>query len=265
MPTDQYTHGHHASVVGAHAARTIANSAGYLTPHLSTGKTLLDVGCGPGTITAEFAQRLGAGNVVGFDLADAVVQHAADAFGHSGASFKVDDVYSIDEPNDRWDIVHAHQVLQHLSDPVAALKEMRRVAKPGGVVAVRDADYSAMHWAPDSPALQRWLEIYLEVARANQAEPDAGRYLLGWAQQAGFGEIRPSVGTWLYADQPSRDWWAGVWAERILESAMASQAIEADISTRDELKELSSRWLEWAAKDDGWFVIVHAELICTVP
>jgi hypothetical protein len=57
MAPETYTHGHHPSVLRSHTWRTIANSAAYLEPHLSEGQRILDVGCGPGTITAEFAER----------------------------------------------------------------------------------------------------------------------------------------------------------------------------------------------------------------
>ena len=51
----QYTHGHHESVLRSHRWRTAENSAAYLLPHLGPARTLLDVGCGPGTITADLA------------------------------------------------------------------------------------------------------------------------------------------------------------------------------------------------------------------
>ena len=54
----RYTHGHHESVLKSHTWRTIGNSAAYLEPQLAAGLSLLDVGCGPGTITVEFADRL---------------------------------------------------------------------------------------------------------------------------------------------------------------------------------------------------------------
>ena len=87
-------------------------------------------------------------------------------------------MYALAFPDASFDVVHAHQVLQHLTDPVAALREMRRVCRPDGVVAARDSDYAAFTWFPDDPRLTRWLELYHEVARSNDAEPDAGRHLL---------------------------------------------------------------------------------------
>jgi ubiquinone/menaquinone biosynthesis C-methylase UbiE len=142
---EHYTHGHHESVLRSHSWRTVANSAAYLSPHLTPGLRVLDVGCGPGTITAEFADRVGldssGGSVVGMDASAEVVALASDAASRPNLTFAVGDVYAIDAPDDAFDIVHAHQVLQHLADPVAALREMWRVCRPGGVVAARDADY----------------------------------------------------------------------------------------------------------------------------
>ena len=81
-----------------------------------------------------------------------------------------------------FDIVHAHQVLQHVSDPVGAMAAMAELAEPGGVLAARDSDYSGFIWSPSDANLDRWRDIYLAVSRHNGAEPDAGRWLKGWAR-----------------------------------------------------------------------------------
>ena len=135
---------------------------------------MLDVGCGPGTITADLAARVAPGPVVGIEptpgpLVDART-HAA-AVGADNVTFAVGDAYALDYPDDAFDVVHAHQVLQHLGDPVAALREMLRVCAPGGVVAARDADYAAMTWYPADPRLDRWLAVYRAVAHGNGPSP----------------------------------------------------------------------------------------------
>src|ERR687893_252687 len=73
--------------------------------------------------------------------------------------------YELPFDDGAFDFVHAHQLLQHLSDPVAALREMRRVCRPGGVVAARDADYAAMTWFPASEGIDRWSSLYRRLAR----------------------------------------------------------------------------------------------------
>src|SRR5947208_1812917 len=115
-----YTHGHHDSVLRSHRWRTAANSAAYLLEHLSPGTGLLDVGCGPGTITFDLAARVAPGPVLGVDADAGVVEQAAGAAREAGstAAFRVADVYGLDLEDASFDVVHAHQVLQHLADPV---------------------------------------------------------------------------------------------------------------------------------------------------
>src|SRR5665213_1303064 len=151
MPDVPYTHGHHDSVLRSHRWRTADNSAAYLLPHLHPGLDLLDVGCGPGTITVDLAARVAPGSVVGIDASAEVIAEArsvADREATSNVTFRVGDVFALPFDDGSYDVVHAHQVLQHVGDPVAALAEMRRVCRPGGLVAARDADYPAVSLYP---------------------------------------------------------------------------------------------------------------------
>jgi ubiquinone/menaquinone biosynthesis C-methylase UbiE len=140
--------------------------------------------------------------------------------------YVVGDVYHLDYPDDTYDIVFAHQVLQHLSDPVAALREMRRICKPGGLVAARDGSHETCTWAPESPSLDLWLELYFAVGRGNGTTPDAGRRLLAWANASGFDEVVFSASTEYLADSDRRQRWADMWQDRMLNSDLATQALE---------------------------------------
>ncbi|GMA19345.1 methyltransferase domain-containing protein [Arsenicicoccus piscis] len=267
MAPSQYTHGHHESVLRSHTWRTMENSAAYLVPHLRAGLDVLDVGCGPGTITLDLAERVRPGRVMGLDPSQDVIATArghADDRGDTTTELTTGDVYALAFADDSFDVVHAHQVLQHLADPVAALREMARVTRPGGLVAARDADYAAMCWWPLVPGLDRWLEVYEAVARSNDAEPDAGRRLLGWSQQAGLADVTPSASVWCYATPAERDWWGSLWADRITRSDLATQAVDRGLSDADELAELGRAWREWAAAPDGWFTVVHGEILARV-
>ncbi|MEV5358567.1 methyltransferase domain-containing protein [Streptomyces sp. NPDC052693] len=263
--TAVYTHGHHESVLRSHTWRTAANSAAYLLPSLQPHMRILDVGCGPGTITADLAQLVPDGHVTGVDRAPEILEQAratAAARGLANTDFAVADVHALDYPDDTFCVVHAHQVLQHVGDPVRALREMQRVTRPGGFVAVRDADYAAMTWYPASAGLDAWLGLYRRVARANGGEPDAGRRLRAWALRAGFTDVTAGSGTWTFATAGERAWWSGLWADRTLASAYAGRAVEGGHASAEELREVSGAWREWGAREDGWFSVLHGEILC---
>lgn len=262
---DTYTHGHHESVLRSHRRRTAEDSAAYLLPHLRPGLSVLDVGCGPGTITAGLAARVAPGAVTAVDQADdvlAVARFEIEQHRLTNVAFATADVHRLDFPDDTFDVVHAHQVLQHLTDPVAALREMRRVCVPGGIVAARDADYSGFIWFPELPALDLWRDLYQRMARANGGEPDAGRRLPSWARQAGFGDVTTSGSLWCYATAESREWWGGMWADRIVNSAIARDLLRLGLATAAQLEEIAAAWRAWAADPDGFIAIPHGEILC---
>jgi SAM-dependent methyltransferase len=266
-PPDTYMHGHHESVLRSHRWRTAENSAAYVLPELVAGRRVLDVGCGPGTVTLDFCRLVAPGVVVAIDRDAGVLEAArADAVEQrvTNVTYEEGDVYALAFPDASFDVVHAHQLLQHLSDPVAALAEMRRVCAPGGVVAARDSDYAAFTWFPPDADLTRWLALYHDVARANRAEPDAGRRLLAWAHAAGFDDVRASASVWCYSAPEERAWWGDLWADRVVASAFAEQAVGFGLSTASELGRLSAAWRRWATTDDGWFAILHGEVLCRV-
>lgn len=263
----RYTHGHSASVLRSHRTRTAENSAAYLLPELRPGQRLLDVGSGPGTITVDLAERVAPGRVTALEASEdalALTRAEAERAGCRNIEFAVGDVHALEFPSNSFDIVHAHQVLQHVADPVAALGEMMRVCKPGGVVAARDGDYSGFTWFPESRGLDRWRELYLAVARTNGGEPDAGRRLLSWAQAASADDVAASASVWCYATPDSRAEWGGMWADRILGSAIAEQLVGNGMATRDELQDVSQAWRDWAAAPDGWITVLHGEILIRI-
>ncbi|WP_431803115.1 methyltransferase domain-containing protein [Microbacterium sp. bgisy203] len=268
MP-DAYTHGHHDSVLRSHRWRTAENSAAYLLPELAPGTSVLDVGAGPGTITLDIAARVAPGAVLGVDAsADVIAQADADRVAAAvknpaleNLTYAVDDAYALDSPDDTWDVVHAHQVLQHLARPVDALREFRRVVKPGGVVAARDVDYEGVIWWPRLPALDEWITVYLAAHRATSGEPAAGRELKAWARAAGFTDVRSSASLWLYETPEDRAWWGGMWADRALHSSFAETVVSRGIADRPALERISAGWREWAENPDGWILLPHGEIL----
>jgi len=263
MTEARYTHGHAESVLRSHRWRTAENSCGYLLAHLTPGQTLLDVGAGPGTITAELAGIVAPGRVTALEATEEALGLSRAELGGRGidADFVVGDVHALDFADDSFDVVHAHQVLQHVADPVQALREMRRVCKPGGIVAARDSDYAGFVWHPEVPEFDHWMELYQAAARANGGEPDAGRRLLAWARSAGFTDVTPSAGVWCFATPEDRAFWGGMWTDRILSSAFSEQLLDEGRATQPELQAISDAFRAWTADPDGWFTILHGEIL----
>jgi SAM-dependent methyltransferase len=258
-----YTHGHHETVLRAHRWRTVGNSAAYLLPFLRPEHRLLDVGCGPATITAEFADLLA--HVTGVEASDGAVSIARERLsGVANADVVLGDVHALEFPDDSFDVVHAHQVLQHVADPVQALREMARVCKPGGLVAVRDSDYLGFSWFPACKGLDRWMELYQQAASANGGEPQAGRRLLSWALEAGITDVVPGSSTWCFATTEDRAWWGGMWAERIQQSALADQLLDSGLATQDDLDLIEAGWRTFMNRENAWFSVLHGELVARI-
>jgi SAM-dependent methyltransferase len=250
-------------VLRSHRRRTAADSAAHLLPHLRPEHRLLDVGSGPGTITADLAGLVG--EVVALEATPEAVALTARELrrrGITNATTVVGDVHALELPDGSFDVVHAHQVLQHVGDPVTALREMARVSR--GLVAVRDSDYAAFAWYPELPGLDTWLRLYDAAARANGGQPQAGRRLLAWAHAAGLEQVTPSSSTWCFATPEDRAWWGGMWADRIRHSALADQLLAEGRADEAVLEEVARAWQEWAAHPDGWISLHHGELVARV-
>ena len=225
---------------------------------------MLDVGCGPGTISADLSRRVAPGHVDAIDTSAEVIErarvlHPESDFPH--LTFRTGDVYNIAAPDASYDIVFAHQVLQHLGDPLAALVEMRRVTSPDGLVAVRDADFGAFRWFPEDPRLDEWREVYFAVTSRNGAHAGAGPRLKMWARDAGLSDVSVSGSVWTFSTPDERAWWGGLWAERTENSDFARQAVDYGIATSSTLSSFAAAFRDWATHEDAVFSVPHVEII----
>lgn len=260
---ERYTHGHEPATLASHGRRTAENSCGYLLPVLEAGMRVLDVGCGPGTVTLDLAAIVLPGEVVGIEPVEGALVAAREEAARREdlvTRFELASVHDLPYEDDSFDVVHAHQVLQHLTDPVRALREMSRVCRPSGWIAFRDADYGAMAWYPETAALEDWRSLYRRVARGNGAQPDAARRLRGWAQEAGLDDAQHTGSVWTYADGPTCRWWGESQAERCSGPIFAAQAAEQGVDAV-QLARIADGWRAWGAAPDAWFAILHGEVL----
>ncbi|KAI0092900.1 S-adenosyl-L-methionine-dependent methyltransferase [Irpex rosettiformis] len=263
------THGNSTAVTQFHSWRTAENSAPYLLPYLKPDMKILDVGCGPGSITISLASHVPQGHITGVDYAPVPIQAAlalASSTKTPNVTFQTADIFSLPFPDASFDVTHAHQVLQHISEPVRALKELRRVTKPGGLVACRETDVQTFIWYPENPALQRWSFITESIARRNDCEPRAGRRLKTWARSAGFKaeDIKCTAGTWCFSSPEERAYWGGSIVKRFEESHLSASAMEGGFATKEEIEETVKALKEWVEDEDGWFGLMHGQMIAKV-
>jgi ubiquinone/menaquinone biosynthesis C-methylase UbiE len=169
--------------------RTAAVDAAFLLRHLHKGSRVLDVGCGPGTITLGLAQAVSPGEVVGVDLQERVVERAralASERGVANVRFEVADAYEMPFADGTFDAVLEHRVLMHLSDPVRGLREVRRVLRPGGVVGLRDVDVAtAVRW-PTTPEFERFHDLRMRAFGLQGIDGRVGRRHRQLLLEAGF-------------------------------------------------------------------------------
>lgn len=215
------------------------------------------IGCGPGTITLDLASRVPQGRVTGVDYAASAIERArANAADKKigNVSFEVGDIFALPFADDTFDLTHAHQVLQHIVDPVKALREIRRVTKPGGIVALRETDVQTFVFYPETEGLTRWVrQLSGELGRRHGCEPEAGRRLHAWARQAGFdsASMDRSVGSWCFSTAEERHFWGGSIINRLENSSLPATAVEKGLATAEEIKETVQALKDWIADEDG--------------
>jgi ubiquinone/menaquinone biosynthesis C-methylase UbiE len=170
--------------------RRAAQWVPFLLPHVRPGMRLLDCGCGVGSITLDLAEIVTPGETVGVDV-DAgqlkLARAAAAARGLGNVRFEVASVYELPFADASFDVALAHAVLQHLSEPLRALKELRRVLAPGGLVAVSDDDWGTNVVSPEDSAMHRYMtELAPQIIAANGGSPFYARNLRRLLLEAGF-------------------------------------------------------------------------------
>ena len=145
----QQNAGAHPAMTPWHASRTAMTQAAYILPYLQPGMRLLDVGCGPGSITIGLAEHLAPGAVDALDIEQRRLDQAAALARENdvqNVQFHLGSAYQLPFPDNMFDVVFEHMVLMHLSEPTVALKEAYRVLKPGGIFGGRDADWGGWLW-----------------------------------------------------------------------------------------------------------------------
>ncbi|MDE2934775.1 MAG: class I SAM-dependent methyltransferase [Chloroflexota bacterium] len=192
----EYTIGYDPDFVRLLMLRNAETHAAYLLPSLTPGLRLLDFGCGPGTITLGLAARVEPGEVHAVDIEESQIEMAraaAVAGGHDNISFQVGNVCELPFEDGYFDVAHCHTVLCHVPDTQAALREVKRVLKPGGLVASREAIIDSCFIEPAGEQRREYWATIGGLIAANGGHPQMGRELKRELLKAGFIDISTSA------------------------------------------------------------------------
>ena len=259
-----YTYGHSPVVVGVHARRSAGREAAFLLPYLEPGMRLLDVGCGPGSITVGLAEVLASGTVVGLDREPRVLDAACALTVERGVAnvrFTAGSAFALPFADAAFDAALAHTLLEHVGDGVAVLREIRRVLRPGGLIGVRDADWGSGVFAPDDPLVAEAMMLYERVWRHNGGHPHCGRYVHALLREAGYARIATSASfRWDGSRDESRAF-GELLANRLRLPNFAGPILANGWSDKMTLARIGDACLAWSRRPDAFAAMVMVEAV----
>jgi SAM-dependent methyltransferase len=219
---------------------------------------VLDIGCGPGSITFELAEQVAPGLVTGVDQSEwalLAAHRTARAHQIDNVDFTLGNALALPFPSNTFDVAHAHQVLHHVDDPVLGLREMERVVRPGGWIATRDADLTGVLAAPRPAGFDDWRRReHAAIARRGPEQAPA-RYRQ-WAREAHLHDVRIGSSLRTYSEPEARTWWA-----RRAAAMGGTLPMEA---TQSRVRRGDADWLEWATHEDASVSVLHVEMLVPV-
>ncbi|MBT9315799.1 methyltransferase domain-containing protein [Leptothoe spongobia TAU-MAC 1115] len=228
LASNPYTLGYNPVSVAIMASRTAQHNASFFREHLAPGMDVLDVGCGPGSITVGLADIVTPGKVIGIDIEPSQValgQSRAQKLGLSNCQFETASVVDLPMADQTFDAVYGHTILMQFADISSTLSEIKRVLKPGGLVGFRENDLSASLYHSETSSLKEMMEIFRRAMIHNAGNPDIGRLLPSVLSQVGFDLVSVDA-SYSYASTTAD--------KKVMYAAMAQLWKHADFPTQAE-------------------------------
>jgi len=220
---------------------------------------VLDCGSGPGSMTIEIAERVAPGQVIGIDLDRGQCERAgalAAARGVSNVRFEPADVYALPYPDATFDAVFSHALVTHLSEPMRAFAESRRVIKPGGMLAASANDYDAVVVSPSGSAMDVVTALYPRVMKHNGGNQLLARHLRGALLEAGFTHAEGHSGNETMGTPEQTRMFGEGWADVARGSGFAETVVSQGWLTQAEMDALPDQLLAWGERPDAYIALM---------
>jgi SAM-dependent methyltransferase len=259
----EYSGGYGPLILKALSERDLQVEAAFFVPHLQPGMSLLDCGCGPGALTVQLAALVSPGDVVGIDRhgdQHEIGRKQAIDEGITNVSFRECSIYELPFDGDSFDAVFAHAVLYHLGDPGAALREMHRVLKPGGMVGVRDSDLGGDVHAPTNDLLERGFGLIRDVLSHNGGQQEFGREHRRMLREAGFERVAASASYDYFGVPEKTQLFSEYWCY-FLDELHRDLVLAEGWSTEEELSEYLDAFRAWGRDPDAFFARCRCEAV----
>jgi ubiquinone/menaquinone biosynthesis C-methylase UbiE len=237
-------------------ARTAFACAGFLLNYLKPGMSLLDCGCGEGTITVDLAAIVAPGRTVGIDMARAAIERARQLAlerGQTNLRFESGSVYALPFADASFDVVFSHALFEHLTDRPQALAEIKRVLKPGGLVALRSPDNGAIIVEPPDPDIEQFWQLITQIRDELSAGSKVGRQLPTLLHQAGFSRVIGSASFECYGTPESVKWIAHLYGDFALHGPYPPEWLARGWADQATLERINAAWHAWAEQPGALF------------
>ena len=266
--TPDYTMGYSEEILKTQLRATAENSAEFLLPYLRPGLRLLDFGCGPGAISVGLAKAVAPGEMHGVDMAEPQIEMArslAASQSQDNAIFHVGDVTDLKFEDGFFDVAHCRNVLMHVPDTAAVLSEVKRVLKPGGLIACREMICESAFTHPDFGIMRRSWEMFEDLVRADDGHPQMGKEMKGHILEAGFVDIRMNASFSLYSTPEEIASIYRLISQWLLAPEASEAAIKYGASSSKLVKDLKVAYDQWKEHPGALFTFAYGEAIAQKP